>query len=53
MTSVLAIEQRNVQGAGMGLSLGSDIIKAHSGEMKVETKEGEGSTFLIQFPANA
>ena len=27
-----------------------DIIKAHGGEMKVETKEGEGADFLIQLP---
>jgi len=25
-----------------------DIIKAHGGELKVETKEGEGSEFIIQ-----
>ena len=25
-----------------------DIIKAHGGELKVETKEGEGSEFVIQ-----
>ncbi len=25
-----------------------DIIKAHGGEIKVETKEGEGTTFIIQ-----
>jgi signal transduction histidine kinase len=36
------------QGTGLGLSLSYDIIKAHGGEIKVETKEGEGSTFLIQ-----
>ncbi len=29
-----------------------DIIKAHGGEIKVETKEGEGSTFIIQLPKN-
>ena len=27
-----------------------DIVKAHGGEMKVETKEGEGSEFIIQLP---
>jgi K+-sensing histidine kinase KdpD len=27
-----------------------DIIKAHDGELKVETKEGEGSEFIIQLP---
>ncbi|MEP7374743.1 MAG: ATP-binding protein [Chitinophagaceae bacterium] len=36
------------QGTGLGLSLSYDIIKAHGGELKVETKEGEGTTFIIQ-----
>jgi signal transduction histidine kinase len=27
-----------------------DIVKAHGGELKVETKEGEGSTFIITLP---
>ena len=30
--------------------LSYDIIKAHGGEIKVETKEGEGSEFIIQLP---
>ena len=39
------------QGTGLGLSLSYDIVtKAHGGELKVETKEGEGSTFSIQLP---
>jgi signal transduction histidine kinase len=29
-----------------------DIIKAHGGELKVETKEGEGAAFIIQLPIN-
>ena len=36
------------QGTGLGLSLSYDIVKAHGGELKVETKEGEGSRFIIQ-----
>jgi len=40
------------QGTGLGLSLAYDIVKAHGGELKVETKEGEGSTFTIQIPIN-
>jgi len=38
------------QGTGLGLSLAYDIVKAHGGEIKVETKEGEGSEFIIQLP---
>ena len=29
-----------------------DIVKAHGGEIKVETTEGKGSTFIIQLPTN-
>jgi signal transduction histidine kinase len=39
------------QGTGLGLSLSYDIVKAHGGELKVETKEGEGSAFVISLPA--
>ncbi len=40
------------EGTGLGLSLSYDIItKEHNGTIKVESKEGEGSTFIIQLPA--
>jgi two-component system, NtrC family, sensor kinase len=39
------------QGTGLGLSLSYDIVKAHGGEIKVETKEGEFTEFVIQIPA--
>lgn len=38
------------QGTGLGLSLSYDIVKAHGGELKVVTTEGEGSEFTIQLP---
>jgi len=38
------------QGTGLGLSLAYDIVKAHDGELKVETRENEGCTFIIQLP---
>ena len=41
------------RGTGLGLSLSYDIVKAHGGEIKVETKEGEGSAFIIQLPVNS
>lgn len=50
------------QGTDLGLSLSYDIIKAHGGAIKVETKvderypdnfgKGEGTTFIIQLPYN-
>jgi signal transduction histidine kinase len=38
------------QGTGLGLSLSYDIVKAHGGELKVETKENQGTEFIIQLP---
>lgn len=38
------------EGTGLGLSLSYDIIKAHGGVLKVETKENEGSVFSFQLP---
>ncbi len=38
------------QGTGLGLSLSYDIIKAHGGEIKLETKEGESTEFIIILP---
>lgn len=40
------------QGTGLGLSLSYDIVtKGHGGGLKVVSKEGEGSTFLITLPS--
>ncbi len=39
------------QGTGLGLSLTYDIIKAHGGEIKVLSSEGEGAEFVIELPA--
>ena len=38
------------QGTGLGLSLSYDIVKAHAGELSVETEEGKGSQFVIELP---
>jgi len=40
------------QGTGLGLSLAYDIVKGHGGDIKVETKEDEGSEFIIQLRTN-
>jgi len=42
----------NGEGTGLGLSLSYDVVtKGHGGEMRVESKEGEGANFTIQLPA--
>src|SRR5579863_5565658 len=38
-------------GTGLGLSLSYDIIKAHGGDIKIASHEGEGSEFIINLPA--
>jgi signal transduction histidine kinase len=39
------------EGIGLGLSLSYDIVtKGHGGELKVESKEGEGTEFVVQLP---
>ncbi|MBS1607470.1 MAG: GHKL domain-containing protein [Bacteroidetes bacterium] len=39
------------QGTGLGLSLSYDIVtKGHNGELKVQSKEGEGAGFIISLP---
>ncbi|MBT8220686.1 MAG: GHKL domain-containing protein, partial [Bacteroidia bacterium] len=38
------------KGTGLGLSLSYDIIKAHGGELKVESEIGKGSAFIIELP---
>jgi len=40
------------QGTGLGLSLSYDIVKAHGGELKVNTTEGAGTIFTIELNAN-
>lgn len=38
------------EGAGIGLYICNEIIKSHQGEIKVKSKVGHGSTFIIELP---
>ncbi len=40
------------QGTGLALSLSYEFVKAHGGELKMETKEGEETTFIIKLPTS-
>ena len=39
------------QGTGLGLNLSYDIMKAHGGEIKLESLTGEGANFIITIPS--
>jgi PAS domain S-box-containing protein len=45
--------KQKVKGVGLGLSVCYGIIKDHGGEIKVESKAGEGTTFTISLPVES
>jgi signal transduction histidine kinase len=38
------------EGTGLGLSIASRIIKDHNGQIDLESKRGDGATFIIRLP---
>ena len=44
---------RETGGTGLGLSITQQIIQMHQGQIKVESKEDEGTTFSIRIPLKA
>ena len=38
------------KGTGLGLSISYGIVRDYDGTIRVVSKEGEGSTFIVQFP---
>jgi signal transduction histidine kinase len=42
--------KKGTEGTGLGLSITHDIMKAHGGELRIESTIGKGSEFVIQLP---
>ncbi len=43
---------RGTEGSGVGLAVASELAKAHGGQIQVESREGEGSTFTLLIPGS-
>ena len=42
--------KKGTEGTGLGLSITHDIVKAHGGELRVESKAGDKTVFIIKIP---
>jgi two-component system phosphate regulon sensor histidine kinase PhoR len=44
---------RETQGTGLGLAIVKHVLVRHHAQLRIESEEGKGSTFTLQFPAKA
>ncbi|MGD8716207.1 MAG: ATP-binding protein, partial [Desulfobacterales bacterium] len=42
--------KKNGQGTGLGLSITYGVVKSHAGNIKLDSKVGQGTTFILDFP---
>jgi signal transduction histidine kinase len=45
-----AVDRKEYKGLGVGLYIASQIVNAHKGVIKVKSKSGEGSEFIVELP---
>jgi signal transduction histidine kinase len=41
----------NPNGSGLGLTIAAQIARDHNGELRIESREGEGTTVTLRLPA--
>jgi len=46
-----AVRNTSTHGHGLGLAISRDIVRAHGGEITVQSTPGEGTTFIVRLPA--
>jgi signal transduction histidine kinase len=46
-----AVRKTTTHGSGLGLAITRDIVRASGGEITVQTRAGEGATFIVRLPA--
>lgn len=47
-----SVRKTTTHGSGLGLAISRDIVRAHGGEITVQTDLGEGATFIVRLPAS-
>ena len=47
----LGAENSAVQGSGLGLALTRELVQSMGGSVRVDSRQGEGSTFFVRLPA--
>lgn len=45
-----AVTSSQFQGTGVGLYITNQIVKAHKGKVHLQSKAGQGSTFIVELP---
>ena len=40
-----------IKGTGVGLTIVSRVVEAHSGELRIDSRVGEGTRFWVTLPA--
>ncbi|WP_345752941.1 sensor histidine kinase [Microbacterium rhizophilus] len=48
-----AVRRSSTHGSGLGLAISRDIVRAHGGDIRLQSEAGEGATFVVTLPAAA